>query len=352
MKIVYVACLNVVLAAVLPGQWLSLRTSGIPRTADGKPNLSAAAPRTADGKPDLNGLWQFPVDEAIGNATLRNIGGLKPEEIQGWARDLVQQRAERFGKDNPRYKCLPEGPGYATGGGVRKFVQTPDMILILNEDLTFRQIFMDGRKLEPDPNPTWMGYSIGHWENDVLVVDSNGYDTRSWILDAYPHTEHLHITERYRRTDFGHLEISVTFADPAIYARPFTVPVEGRFVADSQLLESVCNDNAESGQEHWIGKLSDTRQTSVRVGPEILGKYVGVYKGPYIGGSRTIEITMSGDSLYLSLNGGPRQPIVPQSETAFSGTGLTYQFVRDKNGLATHIIEGHISGDYKYERQH
>jgi hypothetical protein len=352
MKILSAAFFSIVFVAVLPGQWLKLRTAGIPRTPDGKPNLTAPMPRTPDGKPDLTGLWEFPVDAAIGNITMRNIGGLKPEEIQPWARALVQQRAENLSKDNPRYRCLPEGPGYTTSGGVKRFVQTPAMIIILNEDLSFRQIFTDGRALEADPNPDWMGYSTGHWDGDTLVVESNGYNDRTWILDGYPHTEHLRMTERYRRTDFGHLEVSVRFDDPSIYARPLTVPVNGRLAADTQLLESVCNENQDNGQEHWVGKLSDTRQGSVHVPPEVLAKYTGVYKGQYVGGSREIEITLSGDSLYMSLNGGPRQPIVPQSETAFTGTGLMYRFVRDTNGVATHIIEGHISGDYRYERQH
>jgi hypothetical protein len=336
---------------MLPGQWLKNRTAGIPRTPDGKPNLSAAAPRTPDGKPDLTGLWEFPVDAAIGNISMRNIGGLKPEEIQPWARALVQQRAENLGRGNPRYSCLPEGPGYMTDGGVKRFVQTPAMIIMLSEDLTYRQIFMDGRGLETDANPSWMGYSTGHWEKDTLVVESSGYNDRTWILDGYPHTDKLRITERYRRPDFGHLEVSITFDDPAVYARPITVPVAARLDADTELLESVCNENTDNGQQHWIGKLSDTKQTIVRVAPEILAKYVGVYKGQYIGGSRTVEVTLSGDSLYVSLNGGPRQPIVPQSETAFSGTGLNYQFVRDAGGVATQIVEGHISGDYKYARQ-
>jgi len=285
MKILPVSALILVFGTVLPAQWLKDKTRGIPRTPDGKPNLTAPAPRTPDGKPDLTGIWEFPVDAAIGNITMRNIGGLKPEEIQPWARALVQQRGENLSsKDNPRFQCLPEGPGYVTDGGMRRIVQTPAMILMLNEDLTFRQIFTDGRALESDPNPAWMGYSVGHWDGDTLVVESNGYNARTWILDGYPHTEHLRITERYRRTDLGHLEVSVAFADPSIYARPLTVAITGRFVADTELLESVCNETEDNGQQHWIGKLSDTKKTSVHLPAETLAKSVGVYKGQYIGG--------------------------------------------------------------------
>ncbi len=331
-------------------QWLQHRDVGIPRTADGKPNLAAPAPRTADGTPDFTGLWEFPIETAIGNIAMRNAGDLKATDIQPWARALVQQRSENLGKDNPRFNCLPEGPGYSTSGGVRRFLQTPGMIAILNEDLTYRQIYMDGRDLETNPNPSWMGYSVGHWDKDTLVVESFGFNARTWILDGYPHTEALRMTERFRRTDFGHLEAAITFQDPGVYARRWTVAMHARLVADSGMLESVCNENT-SGREHWVGNQNDAERTRVEVAPEVLAKYVGVYRGPYIGGARTIEVSFSGDTLFVSLNQGPKQPLVPQSQTDFSGTGLMYKIVRDGNGVATHIIEGHVSGDYKYERQ-
>src|SRR5580658_2866123 len=173
----------VALATPLAAQWLHHPTPGIPRTSDGKPSLAAAAPRTADGKPDLTGLWGLPIDSAVGNIAARNVGDLKPADIEPWAAALVKQRSENLGKDNPRYKCLPEGPGYSTDGGMKRIIQTPAMIVILNEDLTYRQIFMDGRALETDPNPSWMGYSIGHWDKDTLVVESAGFNDKTWIHD-------------------------------------------------------------------------------------------------------------------------------------------------------------------------
>jgi hypothetical protein len=339
------------LATPLAAQWLQHPTPGIPRTSAGKPNLAAAAPRTADGKPDFTGLWGAPIDSAVGNIAARNVGDLKPSDIEPWAQALVKQRSENFGKDNPRYKCLPEGPGYSTDGGMKRIIQTPAMVVILYEDLVYRQIFMDGRALEGEPNPSFMGYSTGHWDNDTLVVESAGFNDRTWIHDGYPHTEKLHMTERFRRPDFGHLEIAVTFQDPGAYAKAWTVQARAQLVADTEMLESVCNENFETGQEHWVGKLSDAGKSAAKVAPEILAKYVGVYKGPYIGGSRAIEVTFSGGTLFVALNGGPRQPLIPQSETSFSGTGLTYDFIRDGQGIATHIVEGHVSGDYKYERQ-
>ena len=340
------------LPASLAAQWLHLPTPGIPRTAAGKPDLSAPAPREADGHPDFTGLWAMPLDTAIGNIAVRNVGDLKPADIQPWAQALIRQRSENFGKDNPRYKCLPEGPGYSTGaGGLKKFVQTPTMLIILNEDLTYRQIFMDGRALEPDANPSWMGYAVGRWDGDTLVVESSGYNARTWLLGGYPHTEQLQMTERYRRKDFGHMEVAVTFQDPGAYSKPWTVSIPAELTADTELIEAVCNEDANTGQEHWVGKLSDEQKTLVKVAPEILAKYVGVYEGPYIQGDRTVEVTFSDGRLFVSVDGGPKQPIFPQSETNFSGTGLTYRFVRDERGIAARIFEGHVSGEYAFERQ-
>src|SRR6266849_300674 len=341
-----------VLVTPLEAQWLDYRTPHIPRTADGKPNLAAPAPRTGDGKPDLTGLWEvFSPDTAIGNVLLRKPGDLQPADIQPWVQALLQQRAENFGIDNPRYQCLPDGPNYSAGQGFRRIIQTPVMIVIPQEDLTYRQIHMDGRALETDPNTSWMGYSVGHWEGDTLVVESNGYNDRTWLLGGYPHTEALRMTERFRRTDFGHLEIAVTFDDPKAYNKPLTLPLRAQLAADTELMESICNEFPDNGQEHWIGKVSDAQKSAVKVAPEVLAKYAGVYRGIYIQGPRTVEVTLSGGTLSVSVNGGPKQPIVPQSETDFSGTGLTYQFLRDDRGIATHVVEGHISGDYKFERQ-
>jgi len=352
MKIFTAAIVLTALATPLAAQWVNYPTPGIPRTADGKPNLTAPAPRTPDGKPDLAGLWQwFSPDTAIGNVALRKPGDLQPGDIQPWVQALLQERAENFGIDNPRYQCLPDGPNYSAGQGFKRILQTPAMVAILQEDLTYRVIHMDGRALETDPNPSWMGYSVGHWEGDTLVVESNGYNDRTWLIQGYPHTEALRLTERFRRTDFGHLEITVTFDDPKAYNKPWTLPVSARLAADTELMEAVCNERPDNGQQHWIGRVSDAQKTAVKVAPEILAKYVGVYKGIYIRNPRTVEFTLSDGTLSVSVNGGPKQAVFPQSETKFSGTGLSYEFVRDDHGMATHVLEGHIAGDFKFERQ-
>jgi hypothetical protein len=352
MKIFTAVMILSVLVTPLSAQWLQHRTPSIPRTVDGKPNLTAPAPRTADGKPDLTGLWQmFSPDNAIGNVLLRKPGDLQPADIQPWVQALLQQRAENFGIENPRYQCLPDGPNYSAAGGFKRILQTPAMIVILQEDLTYRQIHMDGRALETDPNPSWMGYSVGHWEGDTLVVETNGYNDRTWLIGGYPHTEALRMTERFRRTDFGHLEIAVTFNDPKAYNKAWTLPVNAQLAADTELMEAVCNERPDSGQQHWIGRATDAQKSAVKVAPEVLAKYVGVYKGIYLRNPRTVEVTFSGGTLSVSVNGGPKQPIFPQSETNFSGTGLTYQFIRDDHGIATHVVEGHVAGDFKFERQ-
>jgi hypothetical protein len=342
MKIFTTAIILSALVTPLTAQWAQYHTPGIPRTADGKPNLAAPAPRTADGKPDLTGLW------GLSN---NYVADLKPGELQPWVQALVQRRSEDFNKDDPRYQCLPDGPGYSTRGGMQRIVQTPAMIVILNEDLTYRQIFMDGRALETDPSPSWMGYSVGHWDGDTLVVESSGFNDRTWLDGrGHSHTEALRMTERYRRANFGRLDIEVTFQDPAAYSRPWTIRGGAQLAADTELLIAVCNEGS-GGQEHWIGKASDAEKSAVKLAPEILAKYTGVYKGVWQRQPRTVEMTFSGGTLFVAVNGGEKRPLIPQSETKFAGTGLSYDFIRDERGAATHVIEGHVSGDYKFERQ-
>src|SRR5215211_32531 len=157
MKALYVAVLLFGLGPAADAQWLNQSTRGIPRDANGRPNLSAPAPRAPDGKPDLSGIWN-----KISPKYSRNIAAdLKPDEIQPWARALTEQRIEDLGKDYMNVVCLPQGPGYVTaadttGAEQMKIVQTPALIVILNPDLTYRQVFMDGRALESSPNPSWM----------------------------------------------------------------------------------------------------------------------------------------------------------------------------------------------------
>jgi hypothetical protein len=342
------------LAAITPlaAQWLNHPTPGIPRTADGKPNLTAPAPHTPDGHPDLSGLWQ-----RISLKYDRNIAAdLKPGEVKPWAESLVQTRMEDLGKDHMGIQCLPWGPNYINSDRKAKIIQTPGLILMLDEDLTYRQIFMDGRALETNPNPSWMGYSVGRWDGSTLVVESFGFKDRTWLdRNGHPHTEALRMTERYRRPDFGHLEIEITLNDPAVYARPWTVALSAQLAADTELLEAVCNED-NTGREHYIGKASDEKNRAVKVAPEILQKYVGTYQeldnwgvGPH---PRMIEITVSDDAVFAELKGRGKVQLVAQSETNFSGFfGLGIQFVNDSQGVPTHLNEMHVSGNYRFMRK-
>ena len=349
-----IAVVTVALSAPLAAQWLTQPTPGIPRTPDGRPNLSAPAPRTADGKPDLSGLWN-----RISPKYHRNIAAdLKPEEIQPSARALVEQRREDLGRGYMNVQCVPLGPGYATsaditGAEMMKIVQTPGLILILNPDLTYRQIFLDGRALESAPNPTWMGYSVGHWDGETLVVESFGFNDRTWLdHDGHPHTEGLRMTERYHRRDFGHLDLQVTLSDPAVYARPWTVAVTAELAADTEMIEFVCNENNRSSLEHWVGKASDERRNEVQVAADILARYVGTYEEQpplWRGAPRVVEITLSEGRLFGNMDGRGKVPLVASSQTLFSGlNGLGVEFIQ---GGAGGLFVKHVSGDFRFARK-
>jgi hypothetical protein len=343
-------------ALVLQAQWLNYPTPGLPRLANGQPNLSAPAPRTQDGKPDLSGVWN-----RLSPKYRTNIAAdLKPEEVQPWAKELVRERTENIGKDSMLARCLPLGPQYvtdsdSTAGGMMKIAQTPGLILILNPDLTYRQIYMDGRSLESAPNPAWMGYSVGRWDGDTLVVESFGFNDRTWLdTSGHPHTEALRMTERYRRRDVGHMEIEVTLQDPAVYARPWTVAVRAELAADTEVLEYVCNENSRD-LEHWVGKASDEAKSEAKVAPEILAKYVGTYvEQPKLWRMvpRVVKITFSDGVLFGNMDGRGNERQFARSETNFSGfSGLAIEFIKDSQGAVTGLFVKHVSGDYRFARE-
>ena len=203
-----------------------------------------------------------------------------------------------------------------------------------------------------------MGNSVGHWEGDTLVVESNGFNDRTWLdREGHPHTEALRITERYRRNDFGHLEIGATLQDPAIYAKPMTIALNAQLAGDTELIEYVCNENPKTltSIEHWVGKASDAKKAEVKVAPEILAKYAGTYKELDIwnGGPipRTIEITTSDGALFADLKGRGKVQLTAQSPTTFTGFfGLGIRFLVDGQGVVTHLAEMHVSGDYRFIR--
>jgi hypothetical protein len=235
-------------------QWTKIPETG-PRTADGKPNLSAPAPRLPDGRPDLSGVWAAP-----GGRYVQNVAAdLKPDGVpyQPWAKALADARADGSReRENPSTNCLPTGvPRINAAPPPWKIVQSDGFIVILYESQNlFRQIFTDGREPVRDPNPSWLGYSVGRWEGDTLVVDTTGFNGKTWLdQSGKPTTEALHVIERFRRRDFGHMDIQITIDDPKAYTRPWTVTLPVSLQVGTELLEFACNENNRD-LEHLPGE--------------------------------------------------------------------------------------------------
>ena len=255
-------------AAPLPTQWLDYSTPGIPRTPDGKPDLTAPAPRARDGRPDLSGVWQV---ERVSEADLTRLLG-KAGAVSAQAVGAVGDEPGQFGKyfgniladfkpeeapirpgiaPQPRTSpCRQGGPLTASQAAPFKVIQTPGLIAVLYEaGWRFRQIYTDGRRTPADFQPLFFGYSVGHWEGDSLSVDVTGFNDKA-TLDAvgHPQSGALHLIERYRRRDFGHLDIEVTVDDPRTYTKPFTIKLTELLLPSSDVLEYVCEENEKDVQ--------------------------------------------------------------------------------------------------------
>jgi hypothetical protein len=272
----------------LSAQWPDYRTPGVPRTPDGKPKLDAPTPRTADGKPDFTGMWENNVSRSIGRpprgfpppddapaatpppspppptsgppmATFFNIGaGFKEGlPLRPWAAELLKKRTAENSKDNPDAHCLPMGlMQLHEHPQPRKIIQTPSVIVIIYEaNSGLRQIFTDGRPLPPkDVDPWWYGYSVGKWEGDTLVVETTGFRDDVWLdVNGSPLTESGKMIERFRRPNYGSLEIEVTIDDQKAYTKPFTVRVSQHIMPDTELIEFICQEN-EKSVPHLVGK--------------------------------------------------------------------------------------------------
>lgn len=242
-------------------QWIDHPTPGIPRLPNGKVNLNAPLPKAADGKPDLTGLWQRargtnrPVQRtgAAGLAMGPNLadfmrpGEVIPPMLPAYEA-LHKQRMANFMADRPSSRCLPHSiPDQMLIGVPLKIVQNPGLTLILYEEFArFRQIFTDGRAPAPVLNPAWLGYSIGHWDGDWFVVDTRGFNDKSWLDDSgRPHSEALHTIETFRRRDFGHLDVEITIDDPEVYTKPWSFPLAFEFLADTEMIEDVCDNEKD-----------------------------------------------------------------------------------------------------------
>jgi len=267
-SLLWIVVTCVVADVSMRAQWLNQPMAGAPRTPDGKINMTGPVPRV-NGKPDLSGIWQvqgdarapnglFGLGESLNSRYFRDIlSDFKPEE-----RPLTPLGVERLrqhtqpGAFNPTLNCLPDGvPHGDLLPEPFKIMHTPGVIVMLYEvETTFRQIFMDGRKLPADMSPTWQGYSVGRWDGDTLVIDSAGFNDRSW-LDARgtPRSTDMRIEERFRRRDYGHMDLTITITDPQIFTKPISFSVVEELLPDTDLLEHYCVEN-ERDDAHMPGR--------------------------------------------------------------------------------------------------
>jgi hypothetical protein len=229
------------------GDTTQLNTLGEDRThqlADAKRHHppTSPTPRTADGHPDLSGVWWRP----------RVVDPGKPEWLPG-AVAITKQRLDTNNQDSPQAHCLPSGP--LRNGPLWQFVQSKDYLVYISDDESpgFHQIYLDGRPHPTDPNPAWYGHSVGHWDGDTLVVDRVAFDPRVWLdQESHPHSDQLHVIERYRRPDAGHLEIEITVDDPGVLAKPWTQK-RATDLADEEIFEFICTENNKDVQ-HFVNK--------------------------------------------------------------------------------------------------
>lgn len=239
------AVLAVVTWAATPSaQWIRYPQPGVPRTADGRADLAAPAPRGANGRPLLAGVWR-PAPTIIGDIA-RGMPPGATLPIRPWAQDLLKRRIANDAREDPSAKCIVGGvPRNNFVPYPLRILETPGIVAVLYEAIqSFRQIFTDGRELEKDPNPAWLGYSVGRWDGDVFVVTSNGFNDDVWLDNlGTPATGQLRVTERFIRRSVGRMDIEITIDDPKTYTRPWTVTQPLALVADGELIEYICQEN-------------------------------------------------------------------------------------------------------------
>jgi hypothetical protein len=335
-------------------QWPSYPAKNVARTPDGKVDMKAPPRRAPDGHVDLSGFW-MPSDPV--KHLLNLAADLKPGDVPllPSAAAVYQERIETNGKDHPGVRCWPSGiPEKLNIPDGLKLIQTPDVLIFLFESRTiYRQVFTDGRPLPPsDAQPTWMGYSVGRWEDDTLVVETIGYNDRTWLdHDGHPHTEQLRTTERYRRRTFGTLDIEMTISDPGAYAKPWTVAARAELAPDTEMIEWVCNESPH-GVEHWVGKASDERKGEVQVDPAILSRYIGTYvEQPPLwrNVARVVQITVAGGKLVADMDGRGPVTLLATSNSEFTGLyGLGVGFI---DGGAGGLFVKHVSGNYRFAKK-
>ncbi len=343
--------LSATLAAQLSSQW-NHRDPAAPRLPDGTANLAAPAPRMPDGKPDLTGYWDPAGGMGQNLRYIHNVAeDLAYDEVLPWAEALSQQRVRDQRKDAPLTDCLPMGiPWHASFNSMR-MVQTPKLIVLTyqaNNNNPSRTIYLDGRDLPTDPEPTWHGYSVGRWEGDTLVVTTTGFNDRTWLDTAgHPQTESLRITERMRRRDFGHMDFEYTVEDPKVFTRPIRIKINRQLAPDEDLREDVCVElNKSAG--HLVGGSSFVPD------PATFRSYAGTYVLP--SGEEVAVTVRGGDLLYVR---GPgeffesKMPLFPIAEGqlmssgpgAFSPTPNIFEFGKDAKGTVTRLTVKTAKGE-------
>ena len=350
--------LAISMSSSLYAQWFDWGFPLVPRTDDGKPHLSAPVPRATADQVDLSGLW---VPQSASGSVYDT------SKIKDWAIDAIAEAERNFHSTAPRFNCLPSGPGTypaeVLAGGMRRIVQHPEVIAILNSDMTYRQVFIDGRELAAEPLlPSWMGYSVGHWEGDTLIVESNGYNNKTWLTqEGLPHTDQLHITERYTRLDYGHMKLEISYKDPGTFIEgPVEATIDLVLRPESVMLEVICNESKTS-RRHYSGVIDQSEEQVVEVPMNILKEYVGTYRGSWAARVVTVEISLENGELllkrtprYVKIGGNTdfdTAHLVARSETAFdSSLGLGWVFKRDEAGEVASVSEVHVSGAWSFER--
>ena len=323
-------------------QW-SYKTPGAPRLPDGTVNLSAPAPRTADGKPDLTGVWRSVGPSDGFNYNVSRDPKTGRFRLTPWAQEMYLKRTQNYGLESPLTKaCQPNSIAFLMNfGGLFHLVQAPSAIVIMHEapHSPHRTIFTDGRDLPKDPSPMWLGYSAGHWEQDTLVINSNGFSDEGWLdFGGTPQTESLRMIERMRRPDYGHLELEITFDDPKVFPQPLTIRKVKTLVPDTDILEDLCENTT----------LLSTVTPGVKVAADVLAKYAGTYE---VAG-RNIVVSVEGGQLMVEDPADLLHRLfIASTETVFQNNeGTTsIEFVKDSGGVVTHLIR-QGAGDGKNEK--
>ena len=325
-----VFALLVTVSVTAEAQWVNYPAPGVPRTADGKVNLAAPAPRAPDGKPDLSGVWKSPNADRL-EANIAQ--GPNAAVVQPSAKALFDKRLGDVRADSPRAKCLPLSVPFHNVFDLLRVVQTPALTIVMYEapNNLFRTVFTDGRDLPADPTPTWLGYSVGRWDGDTLVITSAGFNDLGWLdFGGHPQSTTLRLTERLHRRDFGHIDVQMTLDDPHVFTKPITVTTQWVLQPDTDLIESFCEN------ERDLSHFTSSETATVPV--DTLARYAGAYRLP---SGKDLVMTVTGGSLMVTQGiNEPALPLVARSMTQFASgiTATGFEFITDANGNPTEVI--------------